>query len=135
MTRIDFYILPHRDENSCWQVACRLAEKAYRMGHQVYLHTETEAQQLALEQSLWSFRSDAYLPHGEADDPIVIGRGDDPGHHHDVLINLGQQVPGFHGRFQRMAELVYQEPAVLQASRERWKYYQHRGYPLQSHRL
>ncbi|MCR3873061.1 DNA polymerase III subunit chi, partial [Pseudomonas aeruginosa] len=44
MTRVDFYVIPSADPWARLQVACRLAEKAWRQGMQVYLHCADEAQ-------------------------------------------------------------------------------------------
>jgi hypothetical protein len=55
--------------------------------------------------------------------------------HHDVLINLTQSVPPLFGRFERVAEIVLDDPALRAASRERWRFYKERGYPLAHHDL
>ena len=138
MTKIDFYILPTAGESAREQLACRLAEKAWRLGHRVYIHTDHESQGRRLEQLLWNFRPDAFVPHecGCANPaPVCIAWGADPGDHHEVLILLGRQRPDFFSRFERLTEIVCQAADSLAASRESWKFYQQRGYPLQSHRL
>jgi leucyl-tRNA synthetase len=38
MTRIDFYLLPVSEPHGKLSFACRLAEKAWQSGHQVYVH-------------------------------------------------------------------------------------------------
>lgn len=142
MTRVDFYILPDPSVEARERLACRLVEKAWRLGHWVYVHLESDAQGNRLSEQLWSFRPEAFIPHSHTTAlntgeraRIQLGWGPDPGEHHDLLINLTLAVPLFHGRFERASELVCQDPAVLAASRENWKYYQQRGYPLQSHKL
>ena len=40
MTKIDFYILKLDTVTAAMHYACRLAEKAYRSGHDVYLHCD-----------------------------------------------------------------------------------------------
>ncbi len=139
MTRVDFYILPLSDEAQRLQFACKLTEKAWNLGHRVLLYADSEAQANALDQLLWQTRPESFLPHNNAADkqpaPIEISCEDDPGDHHDVLINLALEIPGFFSRFERVSEIVCQEPQQLTASRERWKFYQDRGYPLKSHKL
>jgi DNA polymerase-3 subunit chi len=51
------------------------------------------------------------------------------------LINLQLGIPDFFSRFQRVAEVVTQEPASLSALRESWKFYKERGYQLEKHDL
>jgi len=145
MTRIDFYILPDRTADSRERFACRLAEKAYKLGHTLYLHTGSAEQARQLDVLLWSYKDESFLPHaieGEHPQevpPILIGHNDktptDPHSHCDVLINLAPSVPGFFSRFERVAELINQADDLKTAGRERFKFYRDRGYPLESHNL
>lgn len=58
----------------------------------------------------------------------------DPYHqHHDVLINLSQTLLTGFSRFERCIEIVVQQQDVLNASRENYKFYKARGYPLHQH--
>lgn len=141
MTRIDFYILPVAEPHGALSFACRLAEKAFLGGHRVYLHGADAAQAQALDDLLWGFREGSFLPHDlalgasppAADCPVVVGIGTDPGEHHDVLVNLGEDIPAFFARFGRVAEIVLNEPAARAESRRRWAFYKDRGYALQHH--
>ena len=38
MTKVDFYILPSADPAARLDFACKLTDKAWRMGHRIYLH-------------------------------------------------------------------------------------------------
>ena len=58
-----------------------------------------------------------------------------PDSHADLLINLGGEVPGFVGNFQRVAEIVVEAPAIREAARERFRFYREQGYALHNHRL
>ena len=134
MTRVDFYILPDTDPEPRLTFACRLAEKAYKLGHRVYLHSADAAQAQALDDLLWRFQPSSFVPHallapdqdgGEA--PVAIGWGSHPAGGRDVLINLAGQVPAFFEQFERVTEIVVQTPEVLQATRAAWRHYQERG--------
>lgn len=139
MTQVDFYILPSADPAARLDFACKLTEKAWRLGHRIYLHCSDAAQREALDARLWSFKGEAFLPHGHAesdtDAPVVLGTADDCGAHEDLLINLDLRIPAFFSRFARVAEIVIEEPAVRQAARESFRSYRERGYPPQDHRL
>ena len=139
MTRIDFYLLNSAQTATRLQYACRLAHKAWQKGHHVYLHCQDEAAAEQLDQLLWSFREETFLPHAlrgeEVDEPVVCGCGDDPGEHHDLLINLSDLTPGFFSRFARLAEIVVEQDVVRVPARERFRFYRERGYPLQSHQI
>lgn len=141
MTRIDFYILPDQGAQSRQQFACRLAEKAYALGNRIYVHTESEAQAQRLDELLWTFKQDSFLPHElcaagrEASAPILLGHDPEPLYQADVLINLSSQVPLFFGRFERVAEIVDGRESERQQGRARYGFYRDRGYELKSHSL
>lgn len=137
MTEIDFYVLADADPRRRDLLVCRLAEKAWTLGHRVYIHAPDRAPQL--DALLWTFRDDAFLPHALADDdahaPIVIGDGDEPLDTRYLLLNLSDSVPSFFSRFERVAEIINDEPAVREAGRERFRFYRDRGYSLRTHKL
>jgi len=43
--------------------------------------------------------------------------------------------PPFFSRFERVAEIVTQDPQFLEALRNSWRFYKDRGYPLHKHDL
>lgn len=139
MTRIDFYILEDVDANARWRFACRLTEKAYQQGHRVYLHANSAEDAARLDDLLWTFRSGSFIPHtcgDETTDPearVHIGFGTEPMDHDDVLVNLSRQVPPFFSRFHRVVELVDGDEEQRKQSRERYRFYRDRGYPLENH--
>tara|TARA_R110000764_G_scaffold209704_2_gene295414 strand:+ start:123 stop:554 length:432 start_codon:yes stop_codon:yes gene_type:complete len=139
MTRIDFYLLSSDQPATRLQYACRLAHKAWQKGHHVYLHCTDEAAAEQLDELLWSFREEAFLPHAlqadHTDEPVICGFGNDPGAAQDLLINLSDSAPEFFSRFARLAEIVVEQDAVRVPARERFRFYRERGYPLQSHQI
>lgn len=139
MTRITFYILQSPQPDERLRIAMRLTEKAFQQGNRVFINAADENQAQTLDEELWRFRPASFLPHGlqgAADaDAIAIGRGQDPGDHSDVLINLQLDIPSFFGRFQRVAEVVTQDEASLAALRSSWRFYRSRGYQLEKYEL
>lgn len=134
MTQVDFYVMSGGGLDDSLTVACRLAEKAVRRGN-VYMHTADEQQTQLLDEKLWSFRSESFLPHEVAADSapqeaIVIGHHMPPADFSDVLINLSLEIPDFHGRFMRLLEVVPAEHSAREACRENYAFYRDRGYPL-----
>ncbi|MBL4869145.1 MAG: DNA polymerase III subunit chi [Pseudomonadales bacterium] len=140
MIRVDFYILSDPAPKSRLSFACRLTEKAYRMGHKVFIQA-TEEEAYEMDELLWQQKPESFLPHnilGEgpnAPPPIQIGHGQNTGKHHDVLINLTDTVPEFFNRFKRVAEIVPQDEILKQASRTNFKFYRDNGCDLHSHDL
>lgn len=141
MTEVFFYILDDAGPDSRARLAWRVAERAMRAGRRVYVHTGGEQQASAIDQHFWAHPPAGFLPHalaGEAsasDTPVVIGHGDDPGEHQDVLLNLGEQVPDFFSRFSRVAEMVTGDENERRVARSRWKFYRDQGFPVHDHRL
>lgn len=138
MTKIDFYIL---SKGSCENTACRIAEKAYKLGHRVYIHAQSEQQASQMDDLLWTFRKESFLPHekyqaGEKNNsPVLIGASDAPETESEVLINLAEEVPLFFSRFLRVAELISPDESSKKLGRERFRFYKNRGYQLDTHKL
>lgn len=139
MTRVGFYIVENDDQHSRLRLALRLTEKAHRQGHRIFVHCESEAQAVELDEQLWTFRASSFLPHAlisqEPGAQICLAWGQAPDGHDDLLINLKTEVPSFVGRFRRVAELVNQEQDRLAALRISWRHYKERGYDVEEHRL
>ncbi len=139
--RIDFYILSDESPNARERLCCRLAEKAWKLGHSVYLHAGSEAEASALDELLWTFRDGSFVPHGLSAEavkpapPVLIGAGAAPAAGADVLIHLCADVPEFYARFQRIAEIVAAPAPDRAAGRERFRFYRERGHQPQSHNL
>ena len=138
MTRIDFHIIPAVQNTDRLAYAARLVAKARTRQHSVLLAVDDADQAQALSDVLWSLTPDSFLPHGLLDgesESVQIGWHDHPGDHHDVLVNLASELPDYFSRFERVFEVVSQEPSILEASRQRYRFYQDRGYPLNRHDL
>ena len=141
MPRIDFYVLPDHQEKGRSLLACRLADKAYSLGHTVYLFASSEARAAALDDLLWTFRQDSFIPHerypliGAEGSPVLIGVASPAEVNAQVLINCTDALPEGFERFERVVELVDQHPEVLAQSRERFKQYRERGCAPETHKL
>lgn len=141
MPRIDFYVLPDQKENGRALLACRLADKAYGLGHTVYVFTASEAQAAALDDLLWTFRQDSFVPHeryplvGEEGSPVLVGTAAPATVEAQVLINLADALPEGFERYERVIELVDQHPEVLAQSRERFRQYREQGCAPETHKL
>lgn len=143
MPQIDFYILADASIEQRLLFGCRLAEKAFKLGHSLYLHCTDSQQGQLLDDLLWRFQSSSFLPHSQqANAPVQIGWGpfdrdasNNEGTDNTVLINLSLSVPPFFDRFQRITEIVVQAPEVLDATRNAWRFYQQQQCALDRHDL
>lgn len=138
MTRVDFYILPEDNRISPLNYAARLVEKAFRRGHQIYIHTVDATQTQQLSEELWQ-RPESFLAHGSGTanqhQAIQISHLGEPGEHGDVMVNLAGTIPTFFSRFQRVAEIVPGKPESRSQSRDNFRYYKERGYALNTHNI
>ena len=141
MTRVDFYLLDRATEGGKDAAVCKLAHKAFRLGHRVYILTHDDRSAQHLDQLLWTFSQGSFIPHGlgarpsDIDMPVLIGCEEPPTAHEDVLIQLTPQVPEFFSRFRRVAEVVDGSDDGKTLARERFRFYRDRGYELQTHNL
>jgi DNA polymerase-3 subunit chi len=137
MTSIDFYLLSDSGADAVDRIACRLTEKAYRLGHRIFLFTGDREKAEQLDQLLWTFSQGSFVPHEIAgsDAPVCIGYQEPPEDFADVLVNLAGEIPGFFSRFDRVAEVVGATEEAKQGGRERYRFYRNRGYTLDTHEL
>ena len=132
MTRIDFYQLnPQRHRYD--QVVCQLCQKAYDSKQFTLLLTQSQQQSQHLDQKLWTYSDDSFLPHdgAESEDlvtPILIHDNPDPKGNRQLLINLSTSVPIYFAQFERVIELVTEDNKSQ--AREHYSYYKERGYSL-----
>lgn len=139
MTRIDFYVVSGAGVDERLSVAARLADKAWHQGHSLFVNAADETQARVFDELLWQFRPGSFVPHAlvteNPREQVVVGWGQAPDDLRSVLINLDTVAPPFFARFERVAEVVTQDEAHLQALREAWRFYKDRGYPLHKHDL
>jgi len=133
MTRVDF----HSKVPDKLLYACRLIRKARAADMRVVVFTRDREQLNALDEALWTFSEQDFLPHVWANDPLAsqtpVILSDDAEAalpHHQILINLSGQTPAHFARFERLFEIISTDEDDLAAGRERYRQYQQRGYPL-----
>jgi len=136
VTRIDF----HSKIPDKLSYACRLIRKAQAGNTKLVVLAEDREQLNNIDSLLWTFSEQDFLPHVIAGDslaaqtPIILTDDCEKAlPHHHALVNLSRRTPEFFARFERMFELVSNDEQDLVAGRERYKYYQERGYPLTHH--
>lgn len=143
MTRIDFYVLTGNDSAARYDLIAKLSEKAAGRKQNVFVFSEDHEELATLDDTLWNFRPVSFVPHARIDDPVsslidadpVQLSSAEPGFDRQVLINLSPTVPPFFSRFERALEIVNDDPSVRDPGRDRYRFYQQRGYPLKHHKM
>lgn len=148
MTDIDFYILSAQEPTQRLDFACRLVEKAYRSRCKVLVQLSNQAEAKAFDELLWSYRDSSFIPHklldnsnSELDSTVSTEESELACHvhiafdeqtppHFDVLINLSNEIPSTFARYNRVLEVVIQQDEVLDNTRNHYRFYKQRGYPI-----
>ena len=135
MARADFYLIQkERFREDPLLLVCELAKRGYAANLPMLILARDSAQAEALDDLLWSFEDDAYLPHQVAGDdedelcPILIATPEMEVPARPLLVNLRDGVPA--GTFDRVLEVVPADPSARGPLRERWKHYQSLGFEL-----
>ena len=135
MLRIEFYVLSSSDAAGRLRAACQLALKAWSAGLPVFVRGADAAQCDELDELLWHFKAERFVPHDlhrdAARSPVTLGVDEAPGFDQGVLINLGSSLSPHIERFARIIEIVNQQPELLNACRENFRSYRQRGYDPQ----
>ncbi|MBB3101919.1 DNA polymerase III subunit chi [Azomonas macrocytogenes] len=135
MTRVEFYVLPDADPTSRLHAACRLAAKAWQQDFRVFLRCQDEHQCKAVDELLWSYRAERFIPHNlhveNPRAPVVVGLDETPALSQGLLINLAPDLSNHISRFARIIEIVNQQPELLALCRENFRLYRRQGYDPQ----
>ena len=137
MTRIDFYLLQDLELPAMYRFACALAAKASATGTRVFVRTPDESAAGEVDALMWAYPPERFVPHStdprESDITPVLIHAEPPRQASGLMINLGDDVAPFFGRFDRVAEIVVGERKA--EGRARYKHYRDRGCPLYHHEL
>jgi len=130
-TQVDFYILADNSTEQADHFACRLAEKAYRQGGHLLILTNNAEQTKALDELLWTFRADSFVPHGCNNDkmPVTINHTQSVATS-KLLLNLSGNIPGNAQQYERILELVNGTEQQRANARVRYRNYQKLDFTL-----
>ncbi|MFT3756464.1 MAG: DNA polymerase III subunit chi [Pseudoxanthomonas sp.] len=140
MPRADFYLIAKpRFLEKPLLLVCELAKLAYQKAQQPTLILARDlAQAEELDDLLWSFEPDEFLPHqiagtdeDEDDTPILISAPEVDTPSRPLVINLRDDV--WLKPCERILEVVPADPAAREPLRERWKQYQALGFEMNKH--
>lgn len=139
MARADFYLIAKpRFLDKPLLLVCELARKANDSGQSLLILAASAVQAELLDEMLWEFDPDAYIPHqiagsDEDDDitPVLIVPPEQQSPMRPLVLNLrNDPVPG---GFERVLEVVPADASALEPLRQRWKHYKDAGLEVQKH--
>ena len=137
MTEIIFYTFA----DNPLDVARRVAVKAHGQGKQVMIYAPDAVVADNIDRLLWTTPALGFVPHCRDTDalasetPVLIGGNVDTLRTADVMINLHHEQPPSFARFERLVEIISQDETGREQGRERYRFYQARGYALKTHDL
>ena len=139
MPKAHFYLIDKpRFREQPLLLVCELAKRAYAANLPTLILARDQAQAEALDDLLWAFDPDEYLPHqiagmdaDEDEAPVLIAAPDADAALRPLLINLRDAAP--QGAFERVLEVVPADPSAREPLRERWKQYKARGFEVNKH--
>lgn len=142
MTQVDFYVLSTADPTARRVFSCRLAEKAWKAGHRVYIRVSDATEADILDNLLWTFRQGSFVPHSLSENdndnppvPVLIGTGHAPAAYRGLLINLTASPPEDWQGFPRIAEILTADETIRKGGRHKFRFYQTQNLKPVTHKL
>ena len=142
--QVDFYVRPETSPEAIERFACRLVETVWQRGHSVLVLAESDAAARRIDDLLWTFRDESFVPHrrlgpggpgtSAADAPVIVSPPGLWDGELDVLLNLTAHVPDECAHAHRIAEVVPGSGPGRDAARRRFREYRDRGFELKTHR-
>lgn len=138
-TQVMFYLLAQDDyEDKMYASllqACFQAAYFYRQGQRVFIYTCDQQQAHAIDELLWSFEPDSFVPHNLVGEGLKTGAAVEiswqaPTNRRPTLINLTSSVPNFASQFSQIVDFVPTDESLKQQARERFKSYRQSGFQV-----
>jgi len=139
--QIDFYVLQEQSIGGRLKLACRIVEKAYRLGHRVYVRTGNSDDTNALDDLLWTFSQNSFIPHqlsaesNSRESPVVIGEHPPAAECSDVVISVADDPVSNFTAYTRIVEIVGCEDDEKASGRNRFRYYREHGMEPNTHQI
>ena len=134
MTKIRFY---HLEQKTLGQALPEMLGKALSIGHKIIVKTADAKQVQHINDHLWSFVADSFIPHGTekeghaAEQPIWITDNDNNPNEADVLILTDGAISDDIEKYELCCEMLDgRNPEAVSAARARWKEYKEKGFEI-----
>lgn len=142
-TQVMFYLLEQEEkaiENEDKQYlsllhSCFQAAYFYRQNQRVFIYCQDQDQAHRIDELLWSFEPDSFVPHNLANEGQKNGSAVEvswlaPTNRRPILINLTSMVPNFAHQFSHIIDFVPSDEQLKQNARERFKSYRQLGFQV-----
>lgn len=134
MTEVSFY---HLQRQPLSQALPKLLERALAAGHRAVVLAGSQERVEALDNTLWVYDPDSFLPHGTAragfaeQQPIYLTTEDDNPNQASLLVLIDGMEPADISAYARCLDLFDgNDQAAVDAARLRWKKYKDAGHQV-----
>lgn len=136
MTQVEFHILSEVGDDRRMRHACKLVDEAADKAQPVFVRVGSEADARRVDDLLWTFRDQAFIPHeiAGANSPshplvtVLIGLDATPlAGLKTLLVNLSNEMPASFASFANVIEITDADTQRKQLARERYKQYREQG--------
>lgn len=134
MTEIRFY---HLHTRTLDQALPEIVQKALSAGHRIHIRAANDAEIDRLNNLLWTFRPDSFVPHGSekdghgTDQPVWLSTSNDAPNNANVLILTGGIQEDDLTPFTLACDIFDgRHDENVTAARQRWKAYKDAGHNL-----
>lgn len=135
---VEFYVIENANEQQTYVALCSLIEKWYANGHTIAIVCSSEKNAAALDQLLWTFNDQSFVPHAlfkeehSASPVLLYSTHAAINSSVDVLINLSDMALTSTKPLKLLIEIVFPDQTMQQLARDRYKLYRDAGYPLKT---
>lgn len=140
MAKVSFYLLDdveqHSAELALLELACSVAARCFRQKQKCLVYCQDKQQAEQFDELLWQLPSDGFVPHNLEGEgpvggaPVQICWQAPSQFSRPVLINLAENIPEFHSRFNQIFDFVPTSEDLKLRARERYKHYRAAGNQL-----
>lgn len=134
MTEVSFY---HLEPWPLERALPKLLERVLAADLRAVVRTSDRDRAIALDQALWTYEQDSFLPHGlasedgAAEQPICLTYKDDNPNDASILVLVDGVLAADLASFDRCLDMFDgRDAAAVEAARERWRTAQDAGYDV-----
>lgn len=136
MTEVSFYQVMNATPASVDATLPALLEKALKSGKTVVVKCPSVERMERLDEALWSYKPESFLPHGTKEDansenqPIFLTTEDENPNGAEILVTVSGATSTDFSSFERVLDMFEASDIQKQNARMRWKDLKDKGYPL-----
>ena len=136
MTEISFYQVKDATPVAVDMAVALLLEKVIKTGHNAVVRCASEDRLERLNNNLWTYKEDSFIPHGDTNDgfaesqPVYLCTGAENPNNADILMTISGAESSDFSTYARVIDVFDASDASIKQARQRWKAFSEKGYPL-----